>query len=45
MKDGLNRRDILKLTVTAGVTLAAGGIAKIAEAATSDLMRRNNVAT
>lgn len=26
MKDGLNIRDVLKLSVAAGVTLAAGGI-------------------
>jgi C_GCAxxG_C_C family probable redox protein len=32
----MNRRDALKLSVAAGVTLAAGGITKIAEAATKE---------
>ena len=36
MKEGLNRRDVLKFSVAAGVTLAAGGITRITEAATND---------
>lgn len=32
----MNRRDALKLSVAAGITLAAGGITKIAEAATNN---------
>jgi len=32
----INRRNVLKLSVAAGVTLAAGGISKIAEAATKE---------
>lgn len=36
MKKELNRRDILKLSVVAGVALASGGISKIAEAATKE---------
>lgn len=36
MEDGMNRRDVLKLSVAAGITMAAGGISKVAEAATKD---------
>jgi C_GCAxxG_C_C family probable redox protein len=36
MEDRMNRRDVLKLSVAAGVTLVTGGISKIADAATKE---------
>jgi haloacetate dehalogenase len=36
MKDGLNRRDMLKLSVASSAAFAAGGIFKIAEAASNN---------
>ncbi|GFO68029.1 hypothetical protein GMLC_16080 [Geomonas limicola] len=36
MMDGLGRRDLLKLSMAAGVTLATGGITKIVEASDSN---------
>lgn len=43
MKNCLNRRDLLKLSVTAGITLAAGGIAKITHAAVKEQGPANRV--
>ncbi len=37
----INRRNVLKLSVAAGVTLATGGISKITEAATKDKSPNN----
>ncbi len=36
MEDGINRREALKLSVAAGVTLATGGISKLAGAAAKE---------
>ena len=39
--DCMTRRELIKLSVAAGVTLAAGGITKIAEAATKEKSSAN----
>src|ERR1700680_3257878 len=36
MKDGLNRRDVIKLSLAAGITLCVGETTKIPEPATND---------